>query len=229
VRISTFFIIGTFTGLLLFSCKKLTTKKIKEGEIQYSITYLESDLNNIPTDLLPKKMILKFKGNKTFTEIDGFFGFFNISNVTDYSKSINWTYLKVYGYKYLFDGKRGEIAAGFGGMADIKIEYTDNVKKIQGYECRQANIHLPNSNEGTLEVFYTMEFGPKHPNSSNPYKEINGIMLEFYLTLSKLKMKMVAENIIEKPIPDKFFKRQNDYKSIRKSQMEILLDKLMEE
>jgi hypothetical protein len=39
----------------------------------------------------------------------------------------------------------------------------------------------------------------------------------------------VAENIIEKPIPDKFFKRQNDYKSIRKSQMEILLDKLMEE
>jgi len=229
VRISAFFIIGTLIVLLLPSCKKPSSKKIKEGEILYSITYLESKISSIPTNLLPQKMTLKFKGNKAYTEIDGFFGFFNISNITDYSKSVNWTFLKVYGHKYLYAGKREEIAPGFGGMADIEIEYTDTIINICGYECKQAIIHLPNSIEGPLKVFYTKELGLKHLNSSNPYGEINGVMLEFYLTLSTLKMKLVAESVVEKQIPDKFFRRQGDFKRITKGQMEKLLDRLMEE
>ena len=229
MRISAFFIIGTLIVLLLPSCKKPSLKKIEEGEIQYSITYLESKISSIPTNLLPKKMTLKFKGNKAYTEIGGFFGFFNISNITDYSKSVNWTFLKVYGHKYLYAGKREEIAPGFGGMADIEIEYTDSIKDICGYECKQVIIHLPNSNEGPLKVFYTKELGLKHLNSSNPYGEINGVMLEFYLTLSTLKMKLVAESVVEKQISDKFFKRQGNFKRITKGQMEKTLDRLMEE
>ena len=54
-------------------------------------------------------------------------------------------------------------------------------------------------------------------------------MLEFYLTLSTLKMKLVAESVVEKQISDKFFKRQGNFKRITKGQMETTLDRLMEE
>lgn len=213
--------------ILASSCKGTTDRNFQEGEIHYRITYLESNLGKIPVELLPKEMTMKFREGAVMTEIDGIFGYFNISNVTNSKKSDNLTYLKVMNKKFYFEGKPGEVAPGFRLMANMDIEFVDGNKEICGFLCEKALIRLPEIGEDPVPVFFTREIGVKDPNSSTPYHEIDGVLLEFYLTLSNLKMKLIAENIYSKPVTDKKFDRPSDYVRISKPIMESILDSLM--
>ena len=215
--------------LLIFvgSCKETADRGFREGEIHYSITYLESNLGKIPVELLPKQMTMKFRNGEVMTEIDGIFGYFNISNVTNSKRGDNITYLKVMNKKFYFEGKDGEIAPGFRLMANMDIEFVEGGKEICGFSCEQAMIRLPEIGDNPVPVFFTREIGVTDPNSSTPYHEIDGVLLEFYLTLSNLKMKLIAENVYSKSVSDKKFDRPEDYMRISKPIMESILDSLM--
>lgn len=212
---------------LLCACGDSSDRSFREGEIHYRISYLESSLGKIPAELLPKDMTLKFTSDQVMTEIDGIFGYFNISNVTSSKKSENLTYLKVIDKKFYFEGKEGEIAPGFHRMADMEIEFVVGGKEICGFNCDQALIRLPEFSDEPMPVFFTSEIGVNEPNSANPYSQIDGVLMEFYLTLSNLKMKLVAENVYSKSVSDKKFDRQKDYLRISKPTMEAILDSLM--
>ncbi len=213
--------------LIVVSCRDTAERGFREGEIHYKITYLESNLGKIPVELLPKEMTMKFTNGAVMTEIDGIFGYFNISNVTNSKRADNITYLKVMNKKFYFEGKPGEIAPGFRLMADMDIEFVEGGKEICGFSCEQAMIRLPEIGDDPVPVFFTREIGLKDPNSSTPYREIDGVLLEFYLTLSNLKMKLIAENVYSKPVSDKKFDRPADYLRISKPIMESILDSLM--
>ena len=88
-------------------------------------------------------------------------------------------------------------------------------------------VTLPEINDEPVPVFFTQEIGIKDPNSATPYQEIDGVLMEFYLTLSNLKMKLVAQNVYAKSVSDKKFDRQTDYLRISKPTMESILDSLM--
>ena len=212
---------------LLCSCRDSSDRNFREGEIHYRISYLESNLGKIPVEMLPKEMTMKFRNDALLTEIDGIFGYFNISNVTNSKRSENLTYLKVIDKKFYFEGKPGEVCPGFHLMADIKIELVEGGKEICGYYCEQALITLPAFGDEPMPVFFTRKIGVRNPNSVTPYQQIDGVLLEFYLTLSNLKMKLVAENIYSKSVSDKKFDRQTDYMRISKRTMETILDSLM--
>lgn len=216
-----------FLLLILHSCKDSSDKSYREGEIHYKISYLESNLGKIPIEMLPKEMTLKFRNDAVITEIGGIFGAFNISNVTNKRKSDNLTYLKVMNRKFYFEGKPDEIAPGFQKMKDIEIEFVEGGKEICGFYCERALVFLPEISDEALPVFYTHEINIKDSNSATPYKEIDGVLLEFYLTLSNLKMKLVAQNVYAKSVSDKKFDRPKDYLRISKPIMESILDSLM--
>ncbi|UCG27026.1 MAG: hypothetical protein JSV24_08610 [Bacteroidales bacterium] len=215
--------------LLLSSvaCRKSLEGKFREGEIHYRISYLESKIGMIPVEALPKEMTMKFKDDAVITEIDGIFGYFNISNVTNSRKSDNMTYLKIMNKKFYFEGRPDEIAPGFHKMNNMIVEYVEGEKEICGYTCQKAMVTLPEFGSDPFPVYYTNEIYIKNPNQATPYQDIDGVLLEFYLTLSNLKMKLVAENIYSKSVTDKKFERQNDYIRISKPTMERILDSLM--
>lgn len=54
-------------SLVLSSCKQ---EKIKQGEIDYEITYPYTDLNGIMDVMLPKKMTVIFKGDRMIASIE---------------------------------------------------------------------------------------------------------------------------------------------------------------
>jgi len=216
-----------FFIFFLWGCGKSSDRHLREGEIHYNITYLESKLGKIPVELLPKEMTMKFRNDGVVTEIGGIFGYFSISNVTNVKKSDNLTYLKVMNKKFYFEGKSGEIAPGFQKMTDIDIEYVNGNKEICGFLCEQALVKLPEIDDEPVPVFFTREIDIKDPNSATPYQEIDGVLLEFYLTLSNLKMKLVAQNVYSKSVSDRKFDRQTDYLRISKPTMESILDSLM--
>ena len=212
-----------------FSCKdSISNLFSKEGEIHYDIEYLENDLKKISTDLLPKKMVTKYKNNLYSFEIDGFFGLFNIKNVVNPKESVNETQLTVLNKKYYHSGDFNEFAVGFGEMPAMNINYTDETKFICGIECSKAIISFPGSEKETIEVYYTGNIPIKNPNRTTPYHDIDGVLMEFYLDLQNIEMKITASAVYDKKLPNSTFMRKEGFKKATKPYIEAVLIQLLE-
>ena len=223
-----YFLIGlTALFFLPQGCKKTSYTHEKQGEIIYAITYLENDLEKFSTDLLPKKLTIYFKNDNTVMIIDGFFGLFNISNVVNVKKKTNVTYLNILDKKFYYEGKFDEPAAGFGKIPKLSIKQGEHTKEICGYIAKEAFVVLPVKNV-PIPIYYTTDIPIKDPNRATPYKDINGVLLEFYLHLSKLKMKLTATGVYFKEVDDKYFAPRKGYIKVSRQQLEDILNKLME-
>jgi GLPGLI family protein len=212
----------SFTG-----CKKGTVSRERQGEIIYDIEYLHNGLKNFNTDMLPKKLTVRFKDNNTAMEINGFFGLFNICNVVNTDKKTNITYLNVLDKKFYYEGDYNEPAVGFGSIPRLKIRQGKQTKEICGYIAKEAFVLLPDNNV-PIPVYYTSDIPIKNPNRATPYRDINGVLLEFYLNVSSLKMKLTATGIYFKNIDDNYFARRKGYVKVSRKQLEEILNKLME-
>jgi hypothetical protein len=217
-----------FTVMILASsCKNSEKRNICSGVIEYNITYLNQDLDRKTRDLLPRKMKLVFDERKAANSIDGFLGFYKLHAYTDFHSRKCSTLLKVFDKQYLFKGKRDEQMCCFDTMEDMEITETPDTKIIAGFNCKKAIIHLPSSQE-TFAIYYTEEIKLRHPNSTNPYRKIKGVLMEFELDLLYLRMRFVAEKfhnsdevVLQNTLPDQV-------KVVSRDQMTQILNKLME-
>ncbi len=218
-------LVGVF--LVFFTgCRKGNIPRERQGEIIYEITYLENGLKNFNIDMLPKKLTVRFKDNNTAMEISGFFGLFNICNVVNTDKRSNITYLNVLDKKFYYEGGYNEPAVGFGTIPPLKIKEGKQTKEICGYIAREAFVLLPDNNV-PIPVYYTTDIPIKNPNRATPYRDINGVLMEFYLNVSSLKMKLTATGIYFKEIDNKVFARRKGYVKVSRKQLEEILNKLM--
>ena len=115
----------------------------------------------------------------------------------------------------------------FDTMEDMEIQETDETKTIAGFLCKKAIVRLPSSDE-TLTIFYTDEIDLRHPNTTNPYKKVKGVLMEFELNLLYLKMHFIAEKY--QPLGDYDFtpKLNQNSRLVSRDQMTEILNKLME-
>ena len=211
------------------TCKKsLDSKFSKEGEIHYDIQYLENDLKKISTDLLPKKMVTKYKNNTYSFEIEGFFGLFNIKNIVNPKTSVNETRLTVLNKKYFYSAEFDEFAVGFGQMPEINIQYSEETKMICGISCKKAIITFPGNEKDTLEIYYTEDIPIKNPNRTTPYQKIDGVLMEFYLDLQNVEMKLTANAVYDKKLTKTAFMRKEGFKKATRPYMEAVLLALLE-
>jgi hypothetical protein len=215
--------------LILASCKKDTySGKYENGLIEYKISYIENELKQISPALLPKKMKLEFSPDYSTNTIEGFMGFFKLSSITNFNHKKCSTILEVLNKKYLFKGKKGESMCCFDENPDMEIEFTDDIKVIAGLNSKRVIIELPDKGE-TFDVYYTDEIAIEDPNSTNPYNQIDGVLMEFQLKLDYLKMKFVAEKFV--PAQNnkiKKIKKQSDYQEVSREQMTYIIKRLLE-
>ncbi|MBE9511099.1 MAG: hypothetical protein IMY71_09490 [Bacteroidetes bacterium] len=212
--------------LLLNSCRKHNERE--EGEILFNISYLDNKIQSLPSQSLPKELVVKFKNGYYLSELSGMFGYFKITNIINHRNSSNLTYLQVLNKKYYYQGEINELSPGFSKMPEMTIEYRNEVKNICGFECKPAIISFPSSDMKSFTVYYTDEITIKNPNSSNPYIDIDGVLLEFYLNLSKVEMKLTAKSISFKQISSKEFKNKPNFKRVPGEFITTVLDKIME-
>ncbi len=227
MKIRSKYLIFLTVGILsLAGCKKGNVSHHKQGEIIYDIEYLKNDLKSFNTDMLPKKLTVRFKDNNTAMEIGGFFGLFNICNVVNTEKKTNITYLTILDKKFYYEGDFNDPAAGFGSIPRLTVKEGKQTKEICGYIAREAFVVLPD-NTVPIPVYYTTDIPIKNPNRATPYRDIKGVLLEFYLNVSSLKMKLTANSIYFKEIDSKIFARRKGYTKVSRQQMEDILTKLM--
>ncbi|MBN2348836.1 MAG: hypothetical protein JXJ22_08370 [Bacteroidales bacterium] len=221
-----YFYIVTILAVLLSGCSSFDSDdKYENGIIEYEITYLENQIQNYPSALLPKKMKLAFTRHQSINTIEGFMGFFKLDNLTSFNGKKCITHLKVLDKNYVYEGKRNELMCCFDAMENMKIEFTDETKLIAGLQCKKAIIKQ--GDETSFEVYYTNEIKIENPNITNPYKKIDGVLMEFELKMNNLRMHFIA-NKFENSKPEKSkLEIPDEAEIITRDQMSYVMNELL--
>ncbi len=215
-------------SLILASCGGSDSRKgINSGRIDYKITYLNDNLDKKMLDILPKRMKLIFNQKEAINNIEGFLGFYKLEALTNFHTRKCSTILKVIDKNYLYKGKHNEMMCCFNSMDEMVITETEETKNIAGFNCHKAIIYLP-SKQTSFDIYYTGEINLKHPNSTNPYRKINGVLMEFELNLMNLHMRFSAEKFQPLAEIPAEYDLPKTTRTIDRDQMTEILNKLLE-
>jgi GLPGLI family protein len=216
------------TTFILASCGGGSGPKgIDAGRIDYKITYLNKDLDKKMLEILPKRMKLIFNQKEAINNIEGFLGFYKLEALTNFHTRKCSTILKVIDKNYLYKGKHDEMMCCFNSMDEMVITETEITKNIAGFNCHKAIIYLPSSNT-KFDIYYTGEINLKHPNSTNPYRKISGVLMEFELNLLHLHMRFSAEKFLPTAEIPVEYNVPKSIRTIDRDQMTEILSKLLE-
>ncbi|MBN1157855.1 MAG: hypothetical protein JXA61_00615 [Bacteroidales bacterium] len=189
---SAHFLFPVIVAIIMTSCNKTTkSNDVRSGTIEYHITYLNEDIDERQEALLPENMVLVFNENLAVNSIDGFLGLYKFHTITNFASKKCSTLLKVFDRHYLYNGKRGEFVCCFDEMEELDIRETDETRNIAGLTCKRA-IVTHSSGRDTYDIYYTTDINLPHPNMNNPYKGIDGVLMQFELQLLHLRMEFTA-------------------------------------
>ena len=212
--------------LIGFSCKNRGDKGINEGEIHYNITYV-GNVGGVPKEALPKTLVVYFKQNKVLFEMLSVFGSSGIVNLSNPEEKIYDTYFNFFALKYYYEASEGELFPGFDAMEGIEIKETSKTMEICGFHCKNAEITLQSDRDKIINIWYTNEIDVKNSNLGTPFKEIEGVMMDFFLYLGDAEVHFIAENVYSTTINDNTFARRNNYKKVNKEEINMFINKMI--
>ncbi len=206
----------TFTG-----CGNSDEKFLSEGIVEFDAKVI--DLSHPMATMAPKKMVLKFKNDKSIVEMDAVMGLFSTSFISNPSEHTLIQQVKLLNKKFALVQK----------MNDIKIENenyplelipTKETKIIAGYNCKKVHVKVKNETNDEFDVFYTNDLNIKNSNFANPYSQIDGVLMEYQMKKFGLEMRFTAKSVSKKEIDDDLFKLNKEYKITSQAEMnEIFL------
>ncbi len=212
--------------LFLASCRgDGVYKNLKEGEIYYNIKYI-SNPSSMSTDLLPKELVIAFRGDLINTSLKTPIGNSGVTTVVNPKENIYDTYLNILSFKYYFEGNYRDIQPGFGSMEGMTVHDTGRKSVICGFNCRQARVNIP-ENKVTRYIWYTTEIKAENPNRMTPYREIDGVLMDFFYIIGDAELQFTADEVLVKQIPDKEFEKKKNYRKVTAKYLDTLILKMI--
>jgi len=226
VRFRSGLIIAVIFAITGYSCKEKGGKYIDEGEIHYTIEYMDNT-NIIPKDYMPKNLVVYFKDDKILFEIAAPFGNAGIFNLSNPKEGIYDTYLSLLTLRYTYAAEPGEIHPGFDAMKGMELHKTSRTTVICGFNCKNAEVTFPADRNKVYDIWYTEEIDVKNSNASTPFHEIGGVLMSFYFFLGPAELHFNVENIYKKEIPDKTFERRDKYVNVSREEISSFINKML--
>jgi len=192
-----------------------------EGHIVYQVSLEGDDVDPMMKTMMPSEITTYYKGNQTATVISMGMGMMETRMISDAAARTYSTLISAMGKKVAMVMNGQQVDQSFSGRAPLKVRYTDETKEIAGVRCRQAMV--TDSTENSYPVYYTDELGKSAFNWSTPYKEIEGMLMEYSIRFDNIVMKLSAKEIVHEPADSSVFAVPSDYQRITDpEQMEML-------
>ena len=219
-------LIGVFL-LLFVSCDSIDFTDQPQGVIEYDVTYL-SNKSSMPTNLLPKKITLKFRASKSITTMDGFMGMFSLSNISDFKKQTNTLLLKVMDNKYYQQGEKLEPPFFYDGIKKPEIAFTNLTKEIAGLNCKMALVTFSDTIQKPFKLYYTDDIKLLNSNKSNPFNIIDGVLIQFNIRINNIEMQLCANKYRKEPVSKDNFDIPEKYRKVSREKISAVISKLLE-
>jgi len=208
-----------------YSCKNKGGKNIDQGEIHYNIDYI-GNFGSMPKEVLPQNLVVSFKDDKILFEMMGF-GKSGILNLSNPEKGIFDTYFSLFTKKYYYAAESGELFPGFEAMNGMTLKKTSKTSVICGFNCENAEITFPDDKNKIYNIWFTDEIKVKKPNASNPFSEIDGVLMSFFFIMGKTELHFDAETVYSKDVPDETFERRENFDRVSKENLTKLINQMI--
>jgi hypothetical protein len=215
---------------LLGSCGEHAAFKqnISEGTIEYEVTYPELDSSNILLEMLPDKMVMKFKKDKYRSELKTAAGIIEMAVVADRSEEKMYNLVKIFSDRYVLEMDKEEALKMTSTLPAFNIVNTDVQLTIAEAKCNKIELDFEGSDLDNFEFCYTDEIDLLEPNWCTPYNEVGGVFLDYRIENYGMKMRLKAIRIISEEIDDEEFTISDEYKSVTAEEFDKLVVKNME-
>ena len=220
------FIVFFFFVLTFISCREKGGKNISQGEIHYNIEY-GGTMGGVPKEVLPKTLVVYFKKDKTLFEMVSPFGNSGIINLSNPEEGIFDTYFSLFTIKYYYAAEQGELFPGFDGMEGMELKKTEKEAQICGFNCKNAEVSFPSDRSKVMSIWYTDEIDVKNSNVATPFKEIDGVLMDFFFYLGPTEVHFTAENVYSKDISDDTFERKDNFKRVTREELNKWMNKMI--
>jgi hypothetical protein len=215
--------------LIIWSCADKKNEGIyREGRLEYKISYLNAEEDNYDPSFLPKKMILEFNQDYSINQIDGFMGFFKLGNITYFHHKKVKAHLKVLNKSYAFQGGRNDMMCCFDCMDGMILTEDTSNYIIAGLNSKKVIVSFENRPD-TFSIYYTNDINLSHPNITNPYRDIDGVLTAFRLTMGPYLMYFTATKFDPGRPPQEEMIIPSEAQKVNRSEMVAILNRLMEQ
>ena len=193
--------------------------RLSEGVIEYEVSYPKMDPSSLLIELLPTKMTMHFRDDEFMTDLAAGFGMFRMNVISNGDDKEMSQMVKLIKERYVVVYDEAAARKSNEHMPAITIEQTSNVKKIAGYECKEAIVHVQNAENETYKIYYTDKIRLKAPNWFTQFTDIEGVLMEYQVERYNLCSKFVASKVLQQEVEDNLFEVPEGYKRITEDEM----------
>ena len=222
--------------LILFSlsCADEAPKedeKISMGLIEYSIEYPQIPADSYLLDLMPKSMETTFSDGHFRSDIVAAMGLFKTSVICQKGQTNLIHSVKMLDKKKASTLNYDEIREFNPNFRNIEIAPTDEVKEIAGYTCKSSVVTVKGDSSWTFKLYYTDEIDIPKSNQHTPFKDIEGVLMQYDLVSYDTHMRFIAEKVSAKDdITLEEIQLEEGYESVTpdelKKEIESIFDKV---
>ncbi len=232
------FIWGLVAAVFLASCgeeksaepkKENPDAKLPQGVITYSIEYPEIDKDNIFYAILPKTMSMTYLGNMYKTEVKKK-GMFNTTLISDNdAHELVAIYSMGKRDRYFAEMSKTEVDEFLEEFPELDYLDSDETDSLLNVQCKHT-LAIFSDISKEVNINYTQDLGMKNPNWCNPYKEVDGVLLnydlEYYGVLLSFKATEIDRDTV---ISREIFNTPEDHKKVPYKKIKDELTKLFDQ
>ena len=182
--------------------------------IEYKITYPNLDSNDIGLNLLPQKMIFKFKDNKYRIHSEGGMGLFVTGFISNNEEKKMDYFLKMISAKFVSRFNTKGLKHLHEDFPAYRLDPIDSSRTIAGLHCKGTKVVYYSNVVSDHEIWYTDQIELTEPNWCSPFKNIPGVMMSYQVQRSGLVIRFEADKISQDSIPDSEFRVPLEYKAV---------------
>jgi hypothetical protein len=179
--------------------------QVKEGVIEYSLTFPDYDPNGLMAGMLPEKTTLYFNEEQQVADLSAGMGVFRTSMVVNTPLQIMDYHMSVMSKKLVSQLGPRDLVLFNKESAALTILYTDATDTIAGFPCKKAIAVYNGIDQPEVELWYTDAIRMDKPNWYGPYMEIPGVLLRYEMVQYGMRMRLDATSVTPGPVdPSKF-------------------------
>ncbi len=201
--------------------------EIRQGEIEYEITYPYSDFHGIMDVVLPKKMIVKFKDDKMIASIENT-KFFRTDILSESKTKALKMRLDFGSEKIEANLDKNDLVTLVGSQPSYTVSNETTEDTVVGLLATYYTVDSKNETIGEFKCAFSNNLSVKETDWFSAYKGTSGIPLIYIIERYGVVMHLRATHFRSREIDDKEFETKKAFKEVSYNEYEASVAELFQ-
>lgn len=192
----------------------LLDRKMREGVIEYELTFPGYDPNGLMAGMLPQRTTVAFTEEMQVAEVSAGMGVFRTAMVSD-SKARSLDYhMSLMSKKIRAELNQRDLQLFNEEGEAFTIIHTEEVDTIAGMPCRKAIALFDRMDLPEVELYYTDRIEVKDPNWFGPFRSLPGMLLRYEVVQYGMRVRLEATSVTPGPVEAERFMVRGNYEQV---------------